>query len=186
MLYKLISSAILLLALAQGVTSSPSLDARLVACGPGPGTAHCCGSCMSNGQGGTVQYWLVKPWALEVSKVSQSSSIVPEYESTLGGIFPMFIPNIQIDWNCVDNAPISNWSACRRPPMLQETSRTVLSRFPCAGVCAGVCPTFVVNSWSHWQSYFSVSLKTELSILPVNLAQVFLQGQYHLTANVGT
>ncbi|KAJ6506132.1 hypothetical protein DFH09DRAFT_1334873 [Mycena vulgaris] len=36
MLYKLISSAILLLALAQGVASSPSLGARLVECGPGP------------------------------------------------------------------------------------------------------------------------------------------------------
>lgn len=32
MLYKLISSAILLLALAQGVTSSPSFGARLVRC----------------------------------------------------------------------------------------------------------------------------------------------------------
>ncbi|KAJ7200373.1 hypothetical protein GGX14DRAFT_400718 [Mycena pura] len=35
MLYKVISSAILLLALMQGVASSPSLSARLVKCGPG-------------------------------------------------------------------------------------------------------------------------------------------------------
>ncbi|KAJ6547742.1 hypothetical protein DFH09DRAFT_1281738 [Mycena vulgaris] len=58
MLYKLISSAILLLALAQGVVSSPSLGARLVECGPGlpacPGADHCCGSCVYNGQGGDV------------------------------------------------------------------------------------------------------------------------------------
>ncbi|KAJ7916942.1 hypothetical protein B0H13DRAFT_2322897 [Mycena leptocephala] len=35
MLYKLLSSAIFLLAIAQGVASSPSLGARLVECGPG-------------------------------------------------------------------------------------------------------------------------------------------------------